>query len=440
MGQQTVRRLAPLAVAVLVLALIGVVWSLLRLGGSPGESRGAGSGSVRPLELVGFLPASGRTPDPRYHLTPDAALPAAPGPVPVRRLVAGDAGPLREALARVMGDNAAAVTVDDSGHWSTPVTTVSSTPTGSVSSAPTGSPARPSASGAASSTLAVAGPVLEAAGLGDEHVTTLAGGDGTATVTVDPTVGGLPTAGLRTQLVVTGSTLSAGEGWMSRTPAGPAYPLVSAGEAYDLLTRTPLPMPLMACPEPLPPGTDPVPCGGPVTVTGARLGLALQQTADGSLLVPAWLFAVDGSPEPLVQVAVEPRLLRTPGASGGGTGGGSTGSVPGSTGTAAPPSAVPGEPMPSPASRFTTVSAGADGRTLDVTFWGGVETCYVYDVRTAEDAQQVRLRLVERRRAGDRPCIDLAREWNRTVRLGAPLGRRSVVDDETGTVLLGPAG
>ena len=97
-----------------------------------------------------------------------------------------------------------------------------------------------------------------------------------------------------------------GTGWVRRGEAGPAYPLVTARSAYEALVRTPLPMPLMACPEPLPPDADPVPCGGPVTVTGARLGLSLQQSADGLVLVPAWLFDVEGSPQPLVQLAVEP--------------------------------------------------------------------------------------------------------------------------------------
>ncbi len=113
-----------------------------------------------------------------------------------------------------------------------------------------------------------------------------------------------------------------GTGWVRRGAAGPAYPLVTARSAYEALVRTPLPMPLMACPEPLPPDADPVPCGGPVTVTGARLGLSLQQSADGLVLVPAWLFDVEGSPQPLVQLAVDPSLLQPLAPDqGGGSGG-----------------------------------------------------------------------------------------------------------------------
>ncbi len=101
-----------------------------------------------------------------------------------------------------------------------------------------------------------------------------------------------------------------GAGWVRRGTTGPAYPLVTARSAYEALVRTPLPMPLMACPEPLPPAANPVSCGGPVTVTGARLGLSLQQSPDGLVLVPAWLFDVEGAPDPLVQLAVDPSLLR----------------------------------------------------------------------------------------------------------------------------------
>ncbi len=335
MRPETAGRLAPPAVALLVLLVIGAVWAALQLGDDAGTQPGSGSGagSPAPLLLVGWLPPRSGAADPRYHLSPGADLPDGPGSGQVRQLAPADT--------------------------------------------------------AAASTRV-----------------------GTA---VDP--GTEP-----------------GTGWVRRGAAGPTYPLVTARSAYDALVRTPLPMPLMACPEPLPPDADPVPCGGPVTVTGARLGLSLQQSADGLVLVPAWLFDVEGSPQPLVQLAVDPRLLQPLAPDQGGGSGSSTGSA----GTV---SAAPGGPatdVPAEGSRFSSVTRAADDRSLRVTFYGGVPECYSYVVKAAETSRQVRLTVVETRTAGDKPCIDLAMEITKTVPLDAPLGRRTVVDAASGAVVLGP--
>lgn len=252
---------------------------------------------------------------------------------------------------------------------------------------------------------------------------------------VDPVVDGMRTAGFTTTVTVMGTTVQSAQGWFASTEQGATYPVMTAKEAWDALVRTPLPMPLVACPEPGPEGQDPVACGGPVTVTGARLGLSLQWSGEQPLLVPSWLFDVEGSPQPLVQVAVEPAYVQASGdvptsAPGGGG--------PGSTGSAAPPSAPSTEPGPDePMSRFTSVRRGADDSSLEVRFWGGVEDCYEYAVRAAESADTVALSLSERT-TFDGACIDMAQEYDRTVRLDEPLGGRRVVDADTGETLLGP--
>lgn len=118
------------------------------------------------------------------------------------------------------------------------------------------------------------------------------------------------------------------------------------------------------------------------------------------------------------------------------TGGGSSGS----TGNASPPATPSVEPGPDDQqTRFTSVGLGADGATLDVAFWGGVDTCYRYTVRADEDGQAVALSLAEDRRT-DGPCIDLAQEWRKSVRLDDPLGDRVVRDAATGEVVLDPRG
>ena len=118
--------------------------------------------------------------------------------------------------------------------------------------------------------------------------------------------------------------------------------------------------------------------------------------------------------------------------SGSSAGGGTSGSA----GSALPPPAASTEPGPDdPMTRFTSVRADASGRTLTVTFWGGVDTCYRYAVRSDETARDVSLSLAEERR-GDGPCIEIAQQYERTVRLEAPLGDRQVVDAATGEVVL----
>ncbi|MEO7980706.1 MAG: hypothetical protein ABI807_07440 [Sporichthyaceae bacterium] len=463
MGDRTAHRWAPLAVAVLVLVAVGGTWLALRgdvAGVGPG-SGGSDAVSRKPLRLVGWTPADGATADPRYSLADGADLADGPGTASVRRLAPVDPSDLRAALAGL----APSLSVDASGQWTTGSTATVGCAVAPPPDSPVASddviaelPCTRIADTNGSSTTEVAPPValptrdavLEALGLGNDQAHDsgrVEQPDGTELYSLDPRVGGLPTWGLRTTLVQDrdGARVYSGSGWLVQAGADGNYPVVSAADAFQLLRRTPLPMPLMACPEPLPEGSDPVPCGGPVTVTGADLGLSLQQSPDGYLLVPAWFFRVEGSDYPLVQVAVEPRLVQRADATSGGSSGGSSGStgsggvaVPPVTPSAVPPSTGPGEPVPDPQSQFTSVTRGADDRTLDVTFWGGVAGCYSYGIRTVQDDRRVRLWLMPTTPQPGKVCIDLAQERHRTVTLDAPLGLRTVEDGATGTVLLGP--
>jgi hypothetical protein len=124
----------------------------------------------------------------------------------------------------------------------------------------------------------------------------------------------------------------------------------------------------------------------------------------------------------------------TPGAGSTSGSSGEPGSSPPGSGTETPVEPDPSARM----SRFTAVATGAVPRTLDVTFWGGVKTCYRYSVAVEETGDTVRLRLVEKR-TFDGACIDLAEEYERSVQLDEPLGDRQVVDAETGETLLAPA-
>jgi len=139
------------------------------------------------------------------------------------------------------------------------------------------------------------------------------------------------------------------------------------------------------------------------------------------------------------------RLVDPPGDGVGGSVVGSPGSgggEPGSSGNAAPPSADPGDQPTTdpdaPLSRFTSVTTDADGTSLDVAFWGGVEDCYRYSVVARETDATVTLSLREKT-TFEGACIDLAQEYQRSVGLEQPLGTRAVLDDVTGESLLAPS-
>lgn len=119
----------------------------------------------------------------------------------------------------------------------------------------------------------------------------------------------------------------------------------------------------------------------------------------------------------------------------GSAGGGATGS----TGTGTPPSGddTPADPD-QPMSRFSSVRPGPDDSSLLVRFWGGVDTCYRYTVQTEETAASVSLG-VEEEVTFQGACIDLAQEYDRTVRLTEALAGRDVLDATTGEVLFAPS-
>ena len=469
MRPDTARRVAPLVVAALVLSVIAVVWIALRdenpAGSGAGSSSGSG-GDATPLRLAGWSPPAAGEPDPRYQLAPDADLPDGPGSAPVHHV--RDATPDDEAAARLAdalgltgepvdagvettwqdeeqrlgvrhsagspwnyGRSMGAVTSDD-GSVSSSDGTVDERVSSDERVWPEGGADRePVVTTSGDQAKVTAQRFLDDAGL-DDGTASVGPAGPRVEVQVDPEVDGLPTTGFGTTLVVTGDSVESGAGWLAETKPGAEYPLVSAREAWDTLVRNPLPMTLIACDQPLPENTDPVPCGGPVTVTGAQLGLSLQETDDGPMLVPSWLFTVEKSMHPLVQVAVDPDLLEPSAGTGGG--------VPGSSGTAVPPETPSVDPAPAqPASRFTAVSRGAGDRSIDVTFWGGVPECYDYKVRAVEDGDTVAISVVESRDDGAKVCIELAVEVKKTVPLDAPLGKRRVVDADTGETLLGPA-
>jgi hypothetical protein len=167
-------------------------------------------------------------------------------------------------------------------------------------------PLGPTAAGARQ----LAAPMLSALGwsAGDIDV---APGRPTTTVTARRAVDGLDTADWTTTLSFTTQLLDSAYGWTTTPTRGPAYPLISAADAFRALAAEPRPMMPELCRLRTDgkPGCEPP---APVVITGARLGLALRHEPRQPVLVPAWLFDVAGGAQPLAVVAVAPHFLATP--------------------------------------------------------------------------------------------------------------------------------
>lgn len=185
-------------------------------------------------------------------------------------------------------------------------------------------------------------PVFAALDL-DGAVRATQGQDTESWATVEPVAGGSTTLQVSRDLKVVG-----GNGWLSGSTEGDAYPLISAADAFEALKAMPLIHDDMCrvrtdgkpgCEEPAPP-----------VVVGAHLGLMLDRDREGALLVPAWLFELKGSTDTVPWVAIDPAYLEPmdgdidPGFTGGGSG-----SSDGSTGSGgAPTSITPVPPNSSP--------------------------------------------------------------------------------------------
>ncbi|MFF8912641.1 hypothetical protein ACF08M_04760 [Streptomyces sp. NPDC015032] len=295
--------------------------------------------------------------------------------------------------------------------------------TGEIAPGGTGSPVSESAARAAAT------PVLKAVGQDDAALDARQLMGSVRVVNADPKVGGLPTYGWSTGIQVgPDGEVVGGSGQLKAPKKGDSYPVISAGEALKQLngatSRTDGHAEIGGCatPVPLQDGlkSPEVHCGTrtgaerpttTVTIDKAVFGLTKQYVAGKQTLVPSWLFSVrpaaGGTGATVSQIAVDPAYL-----------------------TKDAPS--PTAPSPGDAAKPSRqiLSYSADGRTLSVTFWGGV--CSTYGASAAEDGKTVRVTVTESEPAGKKACIAIAKELTRTVTLDAPLGDRTVVDAASG--------
>ena len=178
----------------------------------------------------------------------------------------------------------------------------------------------------------------------------------TSTVTMTQSVGGFATEGLETSVTVDSTGVEAATGRLEQPTKGDDYPLRTAKDAFTDLNQRPRmmmmpycgPMPMRiptgpdekfplnsAAPGVAPPGGPDVqpgvettvaprtaiapvpscPTPKPTPVTGASLGLQLTYDGSGAgaeILVPSWLFTVDGSTSPAAAIAIDPAYLAGP--------------------------------------------------------------------------------------------------------------------------------
>ncbi|GFM96638.1 hypothetical protein Sfulv_14490 [Streptomyces fulvorobeus] len=270
---------------------------------------------------------------------------------------------------------------------------------------------------------AAAAPVLKALGQEDAALDAAQVMGSVRVVNADPVVGGLPTYGWATGIQVgADGEVAGGSGQLKSLEKGDTYPVTGAAEALKRLNAsskgggTPdvggcaTPVPLEGG-QPVPPADCPMPRGAGkptlMRVDKAVFGLATQYVDGKQALVPSWLFSVrpaTGGPVSTVsQVAVDPAHLTEP-----------------------------EEPGTEAGERRVT-SYGADGRTLTVTFWGGV--CSAYAAHAEESAGEVRVSVTERPRESKKVCVLVAKELKRTVTLDEPVGDRRIVDAASGAAV-----
>ncbi len=273
-----------------------------------------------------------------------------------------------------------------------------------------------------------AAPVLKAVGQDDAKLDASQVMDGRRVVNADPEVGGLPTYGWTTGVVVGArGEVVGGNGRLAEPVKGDTYPTVSAGKALELMNAAPGESPragIGGCATSVPleedrqqercePGAKPA--GETVTVDGAVFGLAAHSVEGRPALVPSWLFEVrpEGGREAFTVTypAVDPEFLASRSQSG----------------EAGPAPTAPGdEPTSAPSAREVEVEGyTAEGEELTVVFTGGV--CADYEVTARAGGGEVTVRVTETPWR-DKVCIMIAKRYQETVRLEAPLGDRAVVD------------
>lgn len=286
-------------------------------------------------------------------------------------------------------------------------------------------------------------PVLKAMKLDDARLDASSVNGALRVVSATPRLDGQPVRDWGATFTVGGDgQLVIGHGQLGELTKGAEYPVLTAAETLKELNskrgnssanaRCATPEKPSAQPRDTKPGESsaapaPEPCGpagppSPVSVADAEFGLATQFSKGKPVLVPSWIFAVErkggGDTYEVTHPAVDPKYLV---ASRGGADRGDTGP---DTGTGSG----------SKDSKDQTVSSyQVDGRTLTVTFWGGV--CHDYQGKAKASEEKVTVSVEPREGGSEKQCIAIAKKQQVKVTLEEPLGDRTVVDARDGEKL-----
>ncbi|MFF2732716.1 hypothetical protein ACFVS9_33035 [Streptomyces sp. NPDC058008] len=461
------RRRSPLAAASVAVAVLlagggAAYWASAAPGDGRTEPGGAASGDGSPPRLALDLAAGPSDPPPGIAPgEPDphggavvyrasGALPGGPGSAAVRRASGAVTAAEVARLAKALGVEGTPHTdgttwkVGSDGDGSGPFLRVTGKAPGTWTFARYGSGGtdacgstatcskRDGASASGSpvdeeAAKAAAVPVLEAVGQGDAVLDAGRLMGSTRVVNADPVVDGLPSYGWSTGIQVgAGGEITGGSGHLKGLEKGDTYPVTGAAEALEQLNaegRRVSGSGVGGCatPEPLEGGVSApkadcgkggTPPAATMTVEEARFGLSAQYADGEQILVPSWLFSVrpegEATAHTVARIAVEPEHLTR---GGGGA-------------SSAAPAEEPGGRGPA------VLSYGADGRTLEVTFWGG--RCSTYAARAEEDGSTVRVTVTESEPDPGKVCVMIAEELTRKVTLDAPLDGRKVTDAGSG--------
>lgn len=267
-----------------------------------------------------------------------------------------------------------------------------------------------------------AAPILKAVGQDDAKVDASQLMGEQRVVNAEPVVGGLPTHGWTTGLTVSaqGEVVGA-SGQLAAPVKGDVYPVLSARKTLALLNAAPGTdhrMGIGGCASPVPlKDRLEAPCGSSTaasatpaqpsaTVEHAVFGLATHSVDGKQTLVPSWLFEVrqSGTQDSFTVTypAIDPKYLASAG-----------------TPTPTPTSTATAAPHDVKADGYS-----ADGKSLTVTFTGGV--CADYKTTAVESSDKVTV-TVTATPWPNKVCIMIAKIYHQNVELKAPLGDRKVV-------------
>ncbi|MFG3103241.1 hypothetical protein ACGFZL_22345 [Streptomyces sp. NPDC048182] len=270
-----------------------------------------------------------------------------------------------------------------------------------------------------------AAPVLRALGQETAALDTRQVMGAERAVNAEPRVGGLPTYGWTTGLVVgAGGEVVGGSGQLAAPARSDTYPVLDAERTLALLNRPGQGAGpgsgVGGCASPVPLGDDEstscatVSAGEPgkretATVESAVFGLAVRTARGRPVLVPSWLFQVraPGAKDTytVTHPAVDPAYL-----------------TPAAASPSQQPTGGPGTSRKMHVDGWTSA-----GRELTVHFTGGV--CADYDAAAQESGGEVRVTVTATEHP-DEVCIMIAKAYERTVPLERPLGDRTVIGSD----------